>query len=365
MPILLILLLSSNLFASYSKPQLIARYAGNDSFNSTEGLNCYSSEPAMTSEGIFLGCHLNQNFALVRWTNKFEIISKTTDFFSRPEVFQEIVSWSEFNEVGVKKNFEFNQNNLTERKLKNLSADYSIPHSFSSMGNGRYVYRLDGEQKQFFSWNGLEREEINLNHPVHYFPPVSSPSGNIVLKVRRNHLGESAPDELWRISPQKTELILKDKDSHPDHKFKSFRHSLAHEANTLALIGIDDVGEGLFLITDEKIVEVARVGREVKSLDYFSPKLREGILVFRGEDFEGRKVFWTFENGKLNRLITQGDVVLTDKGLARVDGLSQDAVFYGSAGIGPGGEIVLQAVLRDIDHPSTILGISLLKFTRE
>jgi hypothetical protein len=364
MQILLFFFLSSSLYASYSKPQLIARYGGNDSYNSIDGLNCYSSEPAMTKDGIFLGCHLDQNFSLVRWKDKFEIISSTTDFFSKPEVFQEMVAWSEFNEIGVKKVFEFYQDHLIEKKLNNLSPDFAIPHTFTSMGQGNYVYRLDGEKKQFYLWNG-KREEINLNAPAHFFPPISSSSGNVVLKIRRDHSGESAPDELWRISAKKNELILQDKDSNLNSKFKSFRHSLAHEGGVIAVIGIDEFGEGLFLIEDEKIIEVVRVGREIKSLDYFSPKLRHKILVFRGEDLKGRKAFWTFENRKLNRLVTQGDVVLTDKGLARVDGPSQDAVFYGAAGIGPDGEIVLQAVLKDFDHDPTVLGISLLKFTRE
>ena len=364
MQILLFLFLTSSLFASYSKPQLIARYGGIDSYNSTDGLNCYSSEPAITKDGIFLGCHLDGNFSLVRWKDKFEIISKTTDFYSKPEVFQEMVAWSEFNEIGVKKVFEFYKNHLTEKKLNNLSPDFAIAHTFTSMGQGNYVYRLDGEKKQFYIWNG-KREEIHLNSPAHFFPPVSSSSGNVVLKIRRDHLGDSAPDELWRISTKKNELILEDKDSNLNSKFKSFRHSLAHEGRMIAVIGIDDFGEGLFLIENEKVIEVARVGRELKSLDYFSPKLRNGILVFRGEDLEGRKAFWTFEDSKLNRLVTQGDVVWTDKGLARVDGPSQDAVFYGAAGIGPDGEIALQAVLRDFDHAPTVLGISLLKFTRE
>lgn len=365
MQIFLFLILSTSLFASYSKPQLIARYGGNDHFNSVEGLNCYSSEPAITTEGIFLGCHLDQNFAIVRWSDKFEVLSKTSEFFSKPDVFQDIVSWSEFNEIGVKKVFEFHQNQLIEKKLSNLSSDFSIPHTFTSMGEGKYVYRLDGEQKQFYSWDGLERVEINLNSPAHYFPPVSSAAGNIVLKIRRDHLGESAPDELWRVSSKKIELILKDRDSNPLEKFKSFRHSLAHDGNVIALIGVDEESEGIFLIKNNKVINVARVGRDLKSLDYFSPKLRDGILVFRGEDFEGRKAFWTFANGQLSRLVTQGDVVLTDKGPARVDGPSQEAVFYGAAGMGPQGEILLQAVLKDIDHPSTILGISLLKFTKE
>ena len=343
----------------------MARYGGTDSFNSTQGLNCYSSEPAITSEGIFLGCHLDQTLVIVRWSVEFEILSKTSDFFSKPEVFKDIVSWSEFNETGVRKLYEFSNSQLTERKLKNLSPDFSIPNSFTSLGEGKYVYRLDGEQKQFFIWDENNRQQVNLNSPAYYFPPVSSASGDILLKIRRNHLGESAPDELWRISSEKMELILKDKDTHSTERFKSFRHSLAHDGSAVALIGIDDVGEGIFLIENDQLIEVARIGRDLRSLDYFSPKLRNGILVFRGEDFQGRKAFWTFAQGELSRLVTQGDVVWTDKGPARVDGPSQDAVFYGAAGIGPEGEIVLQAVLKDMDFSSTVLGISLLKFIKQ
>ena len=111
--------------------------------------------------------------------------------------------------------------------------------------------------------------------------------------------------------------------------------------------------------------EVARAGKDLKRFDFFSPKLRRGVLVFRGEDLENRKAVWIYESGVLKRLLTQGDVVKTDKGLARVDYQSQDAIFYGAPGISENGEIYLQATLTDIDSPLTLLGVGLIKLKKE
>jgi len=67
----------------------------------------------------------------------------------------------------------------------------------------------------------------------------------------------------------------------------------------------------------------------------------------------------------LRKLLTRGDIVKTDKGLARVDYKDQDALFYGAPGIGPQGEIYQQATLTDADFSMTLLGIGLIKFTKE
>ena len=58
-------------------------------------------------------------------------------------------------------------------------------------------------------------------------------------------------------------------------------------------------------------------------------------------------------------------MVKTDKGLARVDYRSQDALFYGPPGVSEEGDIFQQATLTDIDHPLTLLGIGLLKLNKE
>jgi hypothetical protein len=93
--------------------------------------------------------------------------------------------------------------------------------------------------------------------------------------------------------------------------------------------------------------------------------MRNGVLVFRGLDLERRKSVWVHEKGELKKLLTQGDIVKTDKGLARVDYKSSDALLYGAPGIGPEGVIFQQATLTDIDSPLTLLGIGLIKFVRE
>jgi hypothetical protein len=51
------------------------------------------------------------------------------------------------------------------------------------------------------------------------------------------------------------------------------------------------------------LVEVARVGKDLSSFDFFSPKMKNGILVFRGIDLEKRKALWVFENKFLSKIL--------------------------------------------------------------
>ena len=199
---------------------------------------------------------------------------------------------------------------------------------------------------------------------AHIFPPVSSEDGDFIIKVRRDSTSENSPDELM-IWNGEFKTILKDRDAERTSSVKSFRHQYALDSESVALVVTDDKGEVLVLLEQGKVLEVARAGKELSGFDYFSPKMRGGVLVFRGVDLQRRKAVWVYENGVLNKLLTQGDVVKTDKGLARVDYKDQDALFYGAPGIGPDGEIYQQATLTDIDSQITLLGVGLIRFSKE
>jgi hypothetical protein len=127
----------------------------------------------------------------------------------------------------------------------------------------------------------------------------------------------------------------------------------------------DQLSEALVLLQNGDMTTVARVGDQVQSFDYFSPKLKNGRVAFRGNDLEGRKTLWVFENGSLKRLLTEGDVIHTDKGLARVDYNSRESLFFSSPGINKNGDVYFQVALTDLEAPRTLLGIGLIEFKRE
>ena len=351
--------------ANYGKPKLVARYAGADSFNAPFGLSCFSSEPQPTKEGTFLGClDADGNAQMVKWSPDFEVVAKSSDFFSHPKDVEGKVSWYEFNQAGVKTLYEYANHDLIVTPLKNLGPAYSMIDSFTALKNRTYVYRLQEDTKTLQAWNNHEVSILFGEAVSHIFPPSSSVDGNFIVKVRRNDLSESSPDELFFWNGTFS-IILKDQRSDAASDVLGFRHQYALDQGSVALVVTDLKGEAMSIIQNNQRIVVARVGSDVKSFDYFSPKMRAGVLVFRGIDLENRKALWVYENKVLKKLITQGDVVHTDKGFARVHYKDQDAIFYGAPGISADGEIYQQATLTDVDFDMTLLGIGLLKFKRE
>ena len=260
--------------------------------------------------------------------------------------------------------YEYKDQKLNVINLKDLGPVFAMVDSFTAIKDQVYIYRLQDETKKLQSWKNHTVTSMVTEGMAHIFPPVSSVEGNFIVKMRRDHLNENAPDELiyW---DGEFHTILKDRDLDPTSKIISFRHQYALDLDAVALVVTDDEGEALVVLQSGKMTEVARVGKDLISFDYFSPKMRNGVLVFRGVDQNKQKSIWVYEYGELRKLLTQGDVVKTDKGLARVDYQSQDALFYGAPGIGPQGEIYQQATLTDIDSPMTLLGIGLIKFSNE
>lgn len=362
---LLFTFFSLSSYAHYSKPQLVARYSGIDAFNAPDGLSCFRSEPQPTLDGVFLGCVTDQGYVMMKWNPAPEVLALSQfGMFSHPKEVLGKTNWYEFSEAGVNNLFEYQNQSLTKIELKNLGPIDSLIDSFSAIKNKSYVYRLQNQEKTLQLWNNNQVSTLYTENISHIFPPVSSVDGNFLIKIRRNDLNEGSPDELllWNDGFRK---ILEDRDTDSSSAFKAFRHQYAIDGETVAVIVTDDKSEALLLINGDKKVEVARAGIDLVSFDYFSPKLRNGILVFRGLDLKNQKSIWVYQNGNLSKLLTQGDVVQTDKGPARTDYQNQDAIFYGAPGIGPHGEIYLQSTLTDIDFPMTHMGIGLIRFNKE
>jgi hypothetical protein len=362
----ILLLYSFNSFAQYEKPELIARYSGNDAFNAPVGLYCFSSEPQPTKAGVFLGCTNGEGQAqMVKWDPEFKVEAISENgMFSHPKEVEGKTNWYEFSEAGVSHLYEFQNNNLNVINLKNLGPVYALIDSFTAVKGQSYIYRLQDDTKKLQGWKNHIVSSMFAEDVAHIFPPTSSVDGDFIIKVRLENTSENAPDELllWN---GKFKTILKDRDADPASPYKSFRHQYAIDGAAVAMVVTDDQGEALVIVEEGNVTEVARAGKDLMGFDYFSPKMRNGILAFRGVDHEKRKALWVYEKGLLRKLLTQGDIVKTDKGLARVDYKDQDALFFGAPGIGPQGEIYQQATLTDADFSMTLLGIGLIKFSKE
>lgn len=354
--------------ASYSKPNLVARLNYTDAWNAPDSTWCFSGEPAIQNNEIFLNCFDGESTLMAKWgASGFEVVARAIDdqIFSKPVNSFGKVSFYEFNEFSIQRSYVVS-NELQKIEIRNLGPMSEGTDSFFPYTSDSFFFKSKGEVPQMWIWKNDEVTPFFNPLAAYIFSPAVGPNGEIAIKTRDLHLGEDAPDKLWLYHNNAWKVILEDKDTLPEVAWKSFRHQLVVEADKVALIANDGKKESLIVVSSNGIVEViATAGVELKSFDYFSPKMRAGTILVRGEDFEGNKVTYVKDEGPFRKLISQGDIVHTDRGAARVYYQSRDAIFYGAPGIDERGNVVLQATLTDADHPATLLGIGIIKFNKE
>lgn len=364
--LLFFFILPSVTFAGFSKPKLLARLSDRNAWNVPDNTWCFSGEPQAQGEKVYLNCFDAEGALMARWQEgAFSIAARaeSENLFSRPVASFGKVSWYEFNEVSIPRTFV--AGDLVEKiEIKNLSTYSDRVDSFIPYAPDKFFFKSAGDEPKLWSWKQDEVTPMFEPKSAYIFSPIVGASGEIVLKTRDLHLSENAPDRLWHFSGE-WKVVLEDKDANPESKWKSFRHQLSVDGDQILLIANDGKRDHLILLQDGEEKILATEGVELKSFDYFSPKLRAGVIVVRGEDFQGNKAVYVYENEVYKKIISQGDTVQTDVGQGLVYYPSKDAIFYGAPGIDERGNVYLQATLSDADHPKTLLGIGLIKFHKE
>lgn len=366
--LLFLSLVPSLALASYSKPNLIARMMYTDAWNVPDSTWCFSGEPAIQNDEVYLNCFDEESNLMAKWGKKgYEVVARTMNeqIFSKPVNSFGKISFYEFSEASIQRSYVV-ADELQKIELSNLGPMAEATDSFLPYTPDSFFFKTKGDVPQLWIWKKDEVKPFFNPLAAYIFSPTVGPEGEIAIKTRDLHLGEEAPDKLWLYHNNEWKVVLEDRDVNPESRWKSFRHQLVVEGNKIVLIANDGKKESLILVNSDGIVEIiATAGTELKSFDYFSPKMRAGTIVVRGEDFEGNKVTYVKDEGSFRKLLSQGDIVHTDRGAARVYYQSRDAIFYGAAGIDERGNVVLQATLTDADFPSTLLGIGIIKFNKE
>lgn len=360
----LLLALPLSAFAHYGKPQILASYAGMTNWNAPPSVYCFYSEPAVFAGAVYLGCLEGENYIMAKWDESgySEVARAEIDQrFSYPVSFNEGVSWYEYNEFSSVRSFTTDGREVKIKDLQKLGP----VGTFLPLGDESWLYQLKTSTPEVWILNAEATRPVFTQNVSYIFSPVVGGNGEAIMKVRKESLSNSAPDELWSLVKGKWQKILEDKDANPSSNWKSFRHQYAVEGERVLLFAHDNQSEVLVLFEGDKSIEIARAGIHLDSFDHFSAKMNAGVIAFRGKDLQGRKAVWTYKNGKLSRLITQGDTVMTIKGPAQVHYKNEHSIFYGAPGIGPKGEVVIQATLSDPDYLDTLIGVAVLKFEQE
>lgn len=296
----------------------------------------------------------------------FDIVVRadSENLFSRPVSSFGKMSWYEFSEVSIIRSF-ISSLHLEKIEISNLGPRFEQKDSFLPLGGESFFFKSTGETPKLFSWKNNEVTPLFEPKASYIFSPQVGYRGEIALKTRDLHLGEDAPDRLWFFDGSSWKVVLEDKDANPESPWKSFRHQLSVDGNKILLVANDGKKDSLILITDGLVTTIATAGVDLKSFDFFTPKLQNNVIVVRGMDFEGMKAVFVKDENNFRKLIVQGDIVHTDLGPGKVFYQSQDAIFYGAPGVDEKGNVYLQATLTDPDHPATLLGIGLVKFHNE
>jgi hypothetical protein len=352
--------------AHYSEPQIVARLAEKGAWNAPDNMWCFTSEPASLNGRLYLGCSDEGTNLMAQWDETgFTTVTKAEagKYFSHPLTSFNKISWYEYNEWEVTRSFELAQT-LKVTTIKNLGPLTEATDSFIPFTNDAWIYRIKSSAPELWIWKKNEVIPFFNPNASFIFTPHVGPQGDIALKTREIDYNESSPDRLWHYNGS-WRVILEDKDANPSSSWISFRHQLSVEKNKILTVARDNKGEALILIENQKVSVIARAGVDLASFDYFTPKMKAGIIVFRGEDFNGKKVIYISDAKGFRKLISEGDLVKADIGLVQVGYKSKDAIFYGAPGIDGNGNIFLQATLTKINNPREFMGIGILKFNKE
>ncbi len=364
--LLLLFFLPLSSYAGLGKPELIARFSDRSAYKAPDNTWCFSSDPAILNGKVYLKCMDILGSLMIEFGDEGKVIARAQEdqIFSSATTAFGRVNWYEFNEWGAVKSFELGDK-LTEKDLKtigpmNQTIDHVAPASVDSI-----ILRTKGENPELWISQGGKATPFFNPGASYLFRPFVSLTGTIVIKSREINYNESSPDKLWLYSNNQWKMILEDRDSNPNSPWKIFRQSFAIEGEKVLLVATDDQGEALLLIDQGKVKIIARAGKDLKKFDYFSPSMNGGTVAIRGEDFNGRKVLYVHDQDGFRPLLTQGDIVHTDLGLGKVDYSNQDSIFYSSPGVDEKGNVYQQATLVDADYPKTLLGVGLIKFSKE
>jgi hypothetical protein len=353
-------------YAGFSKPQLLARFMFTNAWNVPDNIWCFGGEPVGFKGKVYLNCLDADSSLMVSWGREGNrIIARTENeqLFSKPMRSFNSVSWYEFTETSAVRAYSA-MPEIKKTEIKNLGSYSEFIDSFYPLGKESFFFKTRGESAQLWMWKNDEVTTFFNPKAAYLFSPQPGANGEIAIKVRESNLDEEAPDKIWLYN-MSWKLALEDKASRSDSPWLSFRNSVGVESDKVLTIAKDARGEALITAENGKIQIIAREGVDLKRFDYFAAKIQNGIIVVRGEDFDGRKAVYVKDQGPFRKLITQGDVVKTDLGVGRVHYENRDAIFYGAPGLDEDGNVYLQATLTDIDYPKTLLGVGLIKFSKE
>jgi len=173
-------------------------------------------------------------------------------------------------------------------------------------------------------------------------------------KVRLGGTAESLPDEIRRYEPGGGwTTIAVDQDGDPGSVFTRFGNGVDLSDNGwVAFTATVADGEGVFLSDGTTTRTIATVANpEISGIDFFHPAVNDdGLVAFRAFDAAGLRAIFAGDGTTLRRVVTEHDILPTDRGEARVDQNDNSPVFGGNPAINARGDVAFAASLTPPDN---------------
>ncbi|EQC44864.1 hypothetical protein [Bacteriovorax sp. Seq25_V] len=267
--------------------------------------------------------------------------------------------------------FGFNTATKEKTEIMELKRETFAMSGVSVNENGQYILRLiedRGEranQKRLIVIDGQETREIiaDKQDGVSYLFSHHVAGDNILFKVRYGEpgaLGEGQPDKLWNYSISKGRFtpVALDRDAMPSSKIISIENQYGISRNgTIAFFAKTDAGVVLYLSNNDGMKVVLTEGKEIKNFDRFSPSVNDkGQVLLRGEDFDGKKTLFFFDGNSWSSIYKQGEIVSLDQKKYELSN-SRGITFIGRPGLSENGEIVFNAILKELSSGEVLEGI--------
>ena len=255
--------------------------------------------------------------------------------------------------------------------------------------NGQIYFRAtdDADDRSYYSLHDGKINKIigegteNLGHKSAYlFKPSVNDSGMIAFKSRLGEKGqwdERNPDQIVLIEPSRDLLLLepkltiiaKDKDSHSSSLYKSFGNNVSLSRNgMLSFFAVVNDSENNFkkaiiLFKDNLLTQIAIEGQnEISEIDFSTIKTNEaGLTVFRAKDKNDKFGIYLADSRNINKIIGEGDEVLTDFGTGAILSNPNYPAFTGEVDMNDQNEIVFNCLV--VDNNNKELGSAIFKLT--
>lgn len=234
------------------------------------------------------------------------------------------------------------------------------------MNDGKIFFRGTNEnnERTFFSYSNGNLQKI-ISEGIESYGQKSSylfrlhlnDKGEMVFKRRLGEAGqwdESNGDEILFLKPNAqngydSTVIARDRDADPTSFYLGFSNNVTLSKSGLATFTatLEDSHKTLVLYKEGILRNLAiEKVDELSEIEMFTPKVNDqGLVAFRAKDQEGKRGIFIANTEGIKKLVTEGDEVKTDLGMAKILSNPNYPGFSGEIDMNDNGDIVFTCLI--------------------